>query len=172
MLPYQEVLKHLSPLGHFPSSSPSISISAGPQMYNRAWDPPLRQQRTHALRALLYSQHSVAFTETRKQQRHDRETPKPSERQDTERHGHERAGTKSVPGSMGRRVKPILWTYFQAGGIPCLWLSLAMLLNVLIIPAKLVFLVRNFIDTLISSNEDTLPTLKCRGGNSTRYAAC
>ena len=172
MLPYQEVLKRLSPLGHLPSSSPSISISAGPQVYNRAWDPQLRQQRTHALRALLYSQHSAAFTETHKQQGNDRETPKPSERQDAERHGHEHAGIELVPGSTGRRLKPILWTYFQAGGVLCSWLSPAMLLNVLIIPAKSVFLVCNFIDTLISSNEDTLPTLKCCGGNSTRYAAC
>ena len=69
-------------------------------------------------------------------------------------------------------MKPALWNYFRAGGALCSRLSPAMLLSVLIIPAKSVFLASNFIDTLISSNEDTLPTLKRGGGNSARYAAC
>lgn len=60
-------------------------------------------------------------------------------------------------------MKPTLWNYFRAGGALCSWLSPAMLLSVLIIPAMSVFLVSNFIDTLISSNEDTRPTLKCVG---------
>ena len=72
-----------------------------PQVYSRAWDPQLRRQRTHALRALLCSQHSAVLTETRKQQTNDRETPKASERQDAEGHGHERAGMQSQ--------RPSLW---------------------------------------------------------------